>query len=168
MKTLYTLLGVLTLATALSVASEPASAQAKMCSNGLPDWANVAFNRRSPGHAHCDRTVSNRAARSHTVAAAQSRAHAKAQARSEFPTKAKSQVGLEPAPQVAALPKPTTGKKNRVVAVANDQVGDDTDVPNSVRLSEPARQGAGSTGKSGTCRRYLASTGQTVEVPCSQ
>jgi len=168
MKTMYKVIAALGLVTTVSMAPDSASAQAKMCSNGLSNWANAAFNPREPGNYRCDGKVTQKKFDAQSSAMAQARAHAKAQAQAQAQAQAKTQAAIEAAPQLASLPKPPTGKKNRVAAAAKYQVGDDSDVPNSVRLAEPVRQANGSTNKSTLCRRYLASTGQTVEVPCGQ
>jgi len=169
MKTLYTVIAALTVAMTFAVAPEPASAQSNHCNAGLPDWANAAFNPRLRGLSNCGKTTVKNS-RSQSLAAAQARAHAKAQAQAhaQAQAKAQAQAAIAVTPEATSLPKPTKGQKSRVAAAAKDQVGDDADVPNSVRLAEPARQTTGSTSKPNTCRRYLASTGQTVEVPCAQ
>lgn len=59
--------------------------------------------------------------------------------------------------------KPKTATKQR----PRPEPKRDTDTAEKSRATETA-DADGQAAKAGTCRRYLASTGQTVEVPCAQ
>jgi len=123
----------------------PTSAQtvkpAPKCANGLPEWANEAFagRRGSPAY-RCDPApAAPAAAPKARPAATQARAK-------QAPTTAAEPV----AKKEAAAPAAVTAEPSKPTEQA-------------AKSAEPATK----VGTKPLCRRYLASTGQTVEVPCS-
>jgi hypothetical protein len=125
-------------APAVSSTSAQTVKPAPKCANGLPEWANDAFaGRRGSVAFRCDQSVQS-------PQAAPKAPRPAAQARAK---------------QAPSTPAAEPVAKKEAAAPAEP-----------VKTTEQATKSAEPAAKAGTkplCRRYLASTGQTVEVPCS-
>lgn len=147
------LFGAAVVATALVLGGaglvQPAVAQtkSKMCANGFPEWANEAFTTRNQGNFRCD-PVTGSAAKA---------------------AQPQTKAAPAPRPQVAKVPKAKPADLEQAATASATPVA-------KAEPQDSASSGSSSSVSSGTtatpsakpqCRRYLASTGQTVEVPCS-
>jgi hypothetical protein len=141
-------LGLLASAVILAFAVPSTSAQtvkaAPKCANGLPEWANDAFaGRRGSAAFRCDQPLSSQ--------------QAAPKAKQQRPA---TQARAKQAPASAAV-EPVATKE------ASASASPTTDPAKSTEQATKSAEPATKAGTKPLCRRYLASTGQTVEVPCS-
>ncbi len=133
----------------------PASAQSdsQMCANGFPAWANEAFTTRTQGNFRCDPVVKSK------KAAPQAKVVAPATAPASAPKAA-------PQPKIAAKPVEPAPKSDETSTASTGAAPASTSTAAPATKAESGEKTTAGTSKP-QCRRYLASTGQTVEVPCS-
>lgn len=137
---------------AVPAAAQSATAPSTMCANGYRSWANSAFtNGHQAGFLCIPAASKGKAAGAASAATAQQRREAAIQQQ-------KAAAARKQAAQQRAL------QKSQVAATR------ETDAPaesGTSAAAAPSTTAKAPDGSKPLCRRYLASTGQTVEVPCT-